>query len=301
MAADRRVLLVHAHPDDETIGNGATMAKYVAQDARVTLVTCTRGEEGEVLVPALAHLAADQDDGLGEHREKEMADAMGALGVTDHRWLGGAGRYRDSGMIGTPANERPDCFWRADLLEAADQLVPIIREVRPQVLVTYDQFGGYGHPDHIQAHRVATYAHALAGAPSYRPDLGEAWDIPKVYWTAMPESLFREGLRRLRASGDATSFEGMDPEGELPPSFVADELISARIDGTAYVEQKMAAMRAHATQIAVDGPFFALSNNFGNQIWGLECYRLVRGTPGQVDPATGAETDLFAGLHDRTK
>ncbi|MEQ4207891.1 N-acetyl-1-D-myo-inositol-2-amino-2-deoxy-alpha-D-glucopyranoside deacetylase [Actinopolymorpha sp. B17G11] len=296
MAADRRVLLVHAHPDDETIGNGATMARYVAEDARVTLVTCTRGEEGEVLVPELAHLAADQDDGLGEHREKEMADAMGALGVTDYRWLGGAGRYRDSGMVGTPANERPDCFWRADLREAADHLVPIIREVRPQVLVTYDQFGGYGHPDHIQAHRVATYAHALAGAPSYRPDLGEAWDVPKVYWTAMPESLFREGLRRLRASGDATSFEGMDPEGELPPSFVSDDLISARIDGTAYVEQKMAAMRAHATQIAVDGPFFALSNNLGNQIWGLECYRLVRGTPGQVDPETGAETDLFAGV-----
>jgi N-acetyl-1-D-myo-inositol-2-amino-2-deoxy-alpha-D-glucopyranoside deacetylase len=293
---DRRLLLVHAHPDDETIGNGATMAKYAAEGARVTLVTCTRGEEGEVLVPELGHLAADQDDGLGEHREKEMAEAMAALSVTDHRWLGGAGHYRDSGMMGTPANERPDCFWRADLREAADHLVPVIREVRPQVLVTYDDFGGYGHPDHIQAHRVAMYAAVLAAVPSYRPDLGAAWEIPKVYWTAMPESLFRDGLRRLRASGDSTTFEGLDPEGELPPTFVRDELISARIDGTAHVEQKMTAMRAHATQIAVDGPFFALSNNLGNQIWGLECYRLVRGAAGSADPATGAETDLFAGI-----
>ena len=294
MPADRTMLLVHAHPDDETIGNGATMARYAAEGVHVALVTCTRGEEGEVLVPELTHLAADQDDGLGEHREKEMADAMSALGVTDYRWLGGAGHYRDSGMIGTPANDRPDCFWRADLRDAADHLVPVIRELRPQVLVTYDDFGGYGHPDHIQAHRVATYAHTLAGVASYRPDLGEAWDIPKVYWTAMPESLFRDGLRRLRAAGDATTFEGLDPEGELPPTFVADEFITARVDGGTYVENKMAAMRAHATQIAVDGPFFALSNNLGNQIWGTECYRLVRGTAGPRDPGTGAESDLFA-------
>ncbi len=296
MPADRSILLVHAHPDDETIGTGATMAKYAAAGARVTLVTCTRGEEGEILVPDLVHLAADQQDGLGEHREKEMADAMSELGVTDHRWLGAAGLYRDSGMIGTPANERPECFWRADLREAADHLVPVIREQRPQVLVTYDDFGGYGHPDHIQAHRVATYAQLLAGAPSYRPDLGEPWDIPKSYWTAMPEGLFREGLRRLRAAGDATMFEGLDPEGELPPTFVPDKFITARIDGAAHVEKKMAAMRAHATQIAVDGPFFALSNNLGNQIWGLECYRLVRGVAGPRDPETGAETDLFAGI-----
>ncbi len=293
--ADRRILLVHAHPDDETIGNGVTMAKYVAEGAQVTLVTCTRGEEGEVLVPELAHLAADRDDTLGDHREKEMAAAMAELGVTDHRWLGGVGRYRDSGMIGTPANERPECFWRADLCEASDHLVAVIREVRPQVLVTYDEFGGYGHPDHIQAHRVATYAHFLAGAPSYRRDLGEAWSIPKVYWGAMPETMMREGLRRLRDMGE-TAFEGMDPDGELPRSFVPDELISARIDGNHHVERKLAAMRAHATQIAVDGPFFALSNNLGNQVWGTECYRLVHGRQGHTDPATGQENDLFAGV-----
>src|SRR5690606_14568181 len=122
MQPARRVLFVHAHPDDETIGNGATMAKYAAEGVAVTNVTCTRGELGEILVPELEHLAADRDDRLGEHRVKEMADAMAALGVTDFRWLGGEGKYRDSGMMGTPGNDAPTCFWRADLLEAATDL-----------------------------------------------------------------------------------------------------------------------------------------------------------------------------------
>src|SRR4051794_25730867 len=154
---DRRILLVHAHPDDETIGCGATMAKYVDEGVQVTLVTCTLGEEGEVLVPELEHLAADKTDTLGAHRIEELDLAMKALGVTDHRFLGGPGHYRDSGMkwdddgAATVADDtRPDTFWHADLTEAADLLVEIIREVRPQVVVTYDQFGGYGHPDHIQ-------------------------------------------------------------------------------------------------------------------------------------------------------
>jgi N-acetyl-1-D-myo-inositol-2-amino-2-deoxy-alpha-D-glucopyranoside deacetylase len=196
--AERRLLLVHAHPDDETINNGVTMARYVTEGAHVTLITCTLGEEGEVLVPELTHLAADQTDQLGEHRIGELAAAMAELGVTDHRYLGGAGKYRDTGMIyndegnaDVPPETRKDSFWQADLLSAADDLVPVIREVRPQVLVTYDQYGNYGHPDHIKAHRVATYAAALAGARSYREDLGEAWDIPKIYWTAMSESRFR--------------------------------------------------------------------------------------------------------------
>jgi len=109
----RRLLLVHAHPDDETIGNGVTMARYVQEGAHVCLVTCTLGEEGEVLVPELAHLAADREDGLGWHRVGELAAAMEALGVTDHRFLGGAGTYRDSGMMGLPTNDRENAFWRA--------------------------------------------------------------------------------------------------------------------------------------------------------------------------------------------
>jgi N-acetyl-1-D-myo-inositol-2-amino-2-deoxy-alpha-D-glucopyranoside deacetylase len=293
---DRRLLLVHAHPDDETIGNGVTMARYAGEGAQVTLVTCTRGEEGEVLVPELAHLAADADDQLGDHRETELANAMAALGVTDHRWLGGAGRYRDSGMMGLPTNQAAGCFWQADLREAADHLVEVVREVRPQVLVTYDETGGYGHPDHIQAHRVAMYAAALAAAPSYRLDLGPAWDIPKVYWTAMSQSRLRESLRQLRSLGDELSFGGMDPDGELPPFAVPDELLTTAIDAPELVERKLAAMRAYPTQITLDGPFFALSNNLGNQVWSTEYFRLVKGEPGKPSAETGLEDDLFAGV-----
>jgi N-acetyl-1-D-myo-inositol-2-amino-2-deoxy-alpha-D-glucopyranoside deacetylase len=302
VAMDQRLLLVHAHPDDETIGQGATMAGYVARGTQVTLVTCTLGEEGEVLVPELAHLAADQDDLLGKHRITELANAMKELGVTDHRFLGGAGRFRDSGMAwdenhhATARDEtRDDTFWRADLVEAADLLVEIIREVRPQVLVTYDQFGGYGHPDHVQAHRVATYATSLAAVPSYRLDLGAAWDVAKVYWGAMSLNRMRQSLRELRAAGDTTTFEGMDPEGPLPPFMVPDELLSAVVDGDDFVEAKMRAMKAHATQIAVDGPFFALSNNLGNRMWGVEHYRIAKGVQGPTNE-DGLETDLFAGL-----
>ncbi len=301
---DRRLLLVHAHPDDESIATGATMAKYVDEGVHVTLVTCTLGEEGEVLVESLEQLASDREDRLGRHRIGELADAMGILGVTDHRFLGGKGRYRDTGMAYSPQRTamvpptvRDDSFWAADLTEAADHLVEVIREVRPQVLVTYDTFGGYGHPDHVQAHRVAMYAAQLAAVTSYRLDLGQPWDIAKVYWTALSEEELREGLRHLRASGDLTTFEGMDPEGTMPPMAVPDKLITTAIDGNAYVERKMDAMKAHATQITVEGPFFALSNNLGKEVWGTEFYRLVKGTP-HADAAGngGRETDLFAGL-----
>ncbi len=295
------MVLVHAHPDDECINNGATMARYVAEGAQVTLVTCTAGEEGEILVPDLEHLASDRDDGLGEHRVGELEAAMSLLGVSDHRFLGGTFHFRDSGMQwgpdghAAPLDEtRADTFWHADLTAAATLLVEVIREVRPQVLVTYDEFGGYGHPDHIQAHRVATYAVALAAVPSYRRDLGEAWDVPKVYWTAMSASAMREGLRTLRAAGDTVTFEGMDPDN-LPPFAVEDDDIDAMIDGSAYFDQKMDAMRAHASQIATDGPFFAFSDEIGQRVWGMEFYRLVKGT---AAPASGAgfEDDLFAGL-----
>lgn len=300
----QRLLLVHAHPDDESIGQGATMAKYAAEGRGVTLVTCTAGEMGEILVPELTHLAADQDDGLGLHRRGELEAAMRALGVTDHRFLGGFGTYRDSGMKwhddghAVAADDIHDnAFWNADLTEAANHLVSVIREVRPQVLVTYDEFGGYGHPDHIQAHRVAMYAAQLAAAASYRRDLGEPWDIAKIYWSAIAESRIREGLRALRAAGDTTTFEGMEPDGPLPPMFRPDEDIDAEIDAGDYLAQKLDALRAHATQITTDGPFFALSNNLGSQAFGREQFRLVKGVSGPVGDS-GWEMDLFAGVGD---
>ncbi|MGY1730220.1 N-acetyl-1-D-myo-inositol-2-amino-2-deoxy-alpha-D-glucopyranoside deacetylase [Geodermatophilus sp. SYSU D01045] len=296
MTADRRILLVHAHPDDETINNGATMARYVAEGAQVTLLTCTLGEEGEVLVPELAQLAPDQADQLGGYRIGELAAAMAALGVTDSRFLGGPGRYRDSGMMGTPANDHPRAFWNAALDEAVGHAVAVVREVRPQVVVTYDENGGYGHPDHIQAHRVAMAAVERAADPAWRPELGAAWDVAKVYWACVPRSVLREGAEAMAALGEASPFEQLGEIDDIPFA-VPDELVTAAVDGRAHAGRKDAAMRAHATQITVDGPFFALSNNYGQEVLGIEHYRLVRGERGPAgDGPHGWEDDLFAGL-----
>jgi N-acetyl-1-D-myo-inositol-2-amino-2-deoxy-alpha-D-glucopyranoside deacetylase len=296
VTTSRRVLLVHAHPDDETINNGATMARYVAEGASVTLLTCTLGEEGEVLVPELAQLAADQADQLGGYRIWELRAAMAALGVTDIRFLGGAGRFRDSGMMGTPANDNPRAFWQADLDEAIAHAVAVVREVRPQVVVTYDENGGYGHPDHIQAHRVAMGAVAAAADAGYRPDLGEPWSVAKVYWNAFPRSVLQQGIDALKAMGEESFFEGVANADDLPFA-VPDEDVAAAVDGRAFVAQKDAAMRSHPTQIMVDGPFFALSNNLGLEVLGTEYYRLVQGERGPAGAApNGWEDDLFAGL-----
>ncbi|MEJ8659543.1 MULTISPECIES: N-acetyl-1-D-myo-inositol-2-amino-2-deoxy-alpha-D-glucopyranoside deacetylase [Streptomyces] len=286
----RRLLLVHAHPDDESINNGATMARYAAEGARVTLVTCTLGEEGEVIPPELAHLAPDKEDGLGAHRIGELAAAMKELGVADHRFLGGPGRFRDSGMMGVPQNRRPGAFWNTPVDEAAPYLVEVIRSVRPQVLITYDPHGGYGHPDHIQAHRVAMRAADLAAEPAFRRDLGSPHTIAKIYWNRVPRSVAEAGFARLRAAN--VEFPGVAHIDDIP-GVVDDAEITAEIDGAAYTAHKAAAMRAHATQIAVDGPFFALSNDLGQPLFTTEYYQLVRGLPGV--PAGRREHDLFAG------
>ncbi|WP_329173510.1 N-acetyl-1-D-myo-inositol-2-amino-2-deoxy-alpha-D-glucopyranoside deacetylase [Streptomyces decoyicus] len=291
-AFSRRLLLVHAHPDDESINNGVTMAKYAAEGAQVTLVTCTLGEEGEVIPPELAALAPDRDDVLGPYRARELAAAMEALGVADHRLLGGPGRYRDSGMMGAVQNERPDAFWQAPLDEAAAHLVAVIREVGPQVLVTYDPNGGYGHPDHIQAHRVAMRGAELAAQADFRPELGGAHPIAKIYWNCNPRSVVEEGFERLRAAGH--TFPGVATVDDVP-GVVPDYEVTASLTGDpAHRAAKAAAMRAHYTQIAVDGPFFALSNDLGQPLFGTEHYRLVRGVPGAAGGAR--EDDLFAGI-----
>jgi N-acetyl-1-D-myo-inositol-2-amino-2-deoxy-alpha-D-glucopyranoside deacetylase len=280
---DRSLLLVHAHPDDESIGTGATMAKYAAEGTRVTLVTCTLGEEGEILVPALNQLAADQADQLGGWRVHELDEACAVLGVRDHRFLGGAGHYRDSGMMDTEANKNPRCFWQADVDEAAARLVEIIQEVRPQVVVTYDDFGGYGHPDHIQAHRVATRA------------VEQTRDIvAKFYWTAVPRSVIQASIEAMKEQGH-DFFGGVDSADDVPFA-KPDDVITAQVDARDYLDRKMAAMRAHASQIAVDGPFFALSNNIGHKAFGLEHFVLVHGERGAAHGPSGWETDLFAGL-----
>jgi N-acetyl-1-D-myo-inositol-2-amino-2-deoxy-alpha-D-glucopyranoside deacetylase len=279
-----RLLLVHAHPDDETINNGATMAMYAALGAQVTLVTCTRGEEGEVLVPELSHLASHEKDQLGPHREVELADAMKALGVSDFRFLGApATAFRDSGMMGTPQNERPDVFWQAEVSHASKYLIEIIDEIKPHVLITYDEIGGYGHPDHIQAHRIAMDAAQKA-----------TWSIPKIYWNTMPKSVIIEGIEKMKALG--SDFFGAESADDLPFA-KDDEYVTTLIDGNNYVQAKMDAMAAHSTQIALDGPFFALSNNVGLQVWGNEYYTLVKGDRSEPFDEKGRETDLFAGVN----
>ncbi|MDI3389306.1 N-acetyl-1-D-myo-inositol-2-amino-2-deoxy-alpha-D-glucopyranoside deacetylase [Streptomyces sp. B-S-A8] len=291
--ADRRLLLVHAHPDDESINNGATMATYAAQGAHVALVTCTLGEEGEVIPPALAHLAATHEDTLGAHRAEELAAAMKELGVADHRFLGGPGHFRDSGMMGAEQNHRAGAFWSADVDEAAALLVEVIRELRPQVLITYDPDGGYGHPDHIQAHRVAMRAAVLAAEPAFRPDLGAAHDIAKIYWNRVPRSVGE----RLFAELTENAVHGLPwAAAQLAdvPGVVDDDRITTVVDGRPQVARKAAAMRAHATQIAVEAPWFALSNDLAQPLFDTEYYELVRGRSGAAPGER--EHDLFAGL-----
>ena len=300
----RRLLLVHAHPDDESIGTGATMAKYAAEGAQVTLVTCTLGELGEVIPADLAHLAWDAGGGLGQYRISELARACRALGVTDHRFLGGAGRWRDSGMMGTPSNDWPGSFWQADVDEAAGELLAVIRKVRPQVLVTYDDNGFYGHPDHIQAHRVAWRAFELADGL-----------VSKFYATAIPRSVLAEAMALLPDASDGpgasdasggggqriggADFSKVESVAELPFG-TDDEKVTTAIDARDYLDAKLAAMHAHATQIAVDSPFFALSNNIGQRALGTEYYSLLAGPAwsggGSGAAPGGREPDLFASL-----
>jgi N-acetyl-1-D-myo-inositol-2-amino-2-deoxy-alpha-D-glucopyranoside deacetylase len=259
------------------------MALYAELGASVTLITCTRGEEGDILVPELTHLASGATDKLGEHRITELTDAMNELGITDHRFLAeGKKVYRDSGMMGTDPNNRPDVFWHADLAEATQHLVSVIDEVKPHVLITYDEIGGYGHPDHIQAHRIAM----LAADKS-------TWQIQKIYWNTMPKSVIAESMAKMKELG--SDFFGAESVDDLP--FAKDDhFVTTLVDGNSQVEKKMAAMKAHVTQISTDGPFFALSNNLGLQVWGDEYYTLVRGEKSEPFDENGRERDLFAGV-----
>jgi N-acetyl-1-D-myo-inositol-2-amino-2-deoxy-alpha-D-glucopyranoside deacetylase len=318
VSAERRMLFVHAHPDDETINNGATMAKYAAAGVHVTLVTCTRGEQGEVIPDRLAHLtpsvssrdSGSRDSGLGAHRVGELAAAMTALGVHDHRFLGdsrspgrpaaevlatGGTVYADSGMAYdheggvVPSPDPPaGAFALVDAEEPATMVAEVIVRLRPQVVVSYEPGGGYGHPDHVQAHLVTMRAVDLA--------VVDGWTVPKVYWPVLPESLARAGLATM-AVAEGEDYHGLDPAGRLPSMVVADDQVTAAIDAIAFTAAKVAALRAHETQISVspNDAFFALSNGRRQPILGLEFYRLARGTPAGRRDDLGRETDLFAG------
>lgn len=290
----RRLLLVHAHPDDESSSTGGTIARYCAEGAQVTLVTCTLGEEGDIVSADLDHL--EPGEGLGTHRLGELHAAAKALGLTDYIRLGGDGRYHDSGMAhaedGT-ATARDEtaatAFWNADLLEAALALVPVIRDRRPQVVVSYDTFGMYGHPDHVMAHRVMTYACVLAGAHGYRPDLGAGWHVARTFWVTNGSDDMRTMLEAAASQGLGNIWGETDLDGPLPPMITRSEDVDVRIPLGPYRQRKLTALAAHRSQVDLADPFWKLMT----ELDGLgESFVLATGTP---LPHRGA-TDLFDGL-----
>jgi N-acetyl-1-D-myo-inositol-2-amino-2-deoxy-alpha-D-glucopyranoside deacetylase len=284
-----RLLFVHAHPDDETLTTGGTIAHYAARGADVHVITCTLGEEGEVIGERYAQLAVDAADQLGGYRISELTSALRALGVGDPLFLGGPGRWRDSGMEGTPPRHRQR-FVDADMEEAVGELVAIIRQLRPHVVVTYDPKGGYGHPDHIQTHRVTTEAVAASAGADYP---GEPWTVPKLYWTVMSKTAMAAGLEAL----DDVPSDWIRVSVDDVPFGYPDDAIDAEMDVSEHVPAKVAALRAHATQVTVapNGKSCALSNNLALPIAPIEHYILAEGTAGERD-ARGWETDLLAGL-----
>ncbi|MFD1150824.1 N-acetyl-1-D-myo-inositol-2-amino-2-deoxy-alpha-D-glucopyranoside deacetylase [Saccharothrix hoggarensis] len=276
LTAPPRLLLVHAHPDDESLWTGGTIARYAASGVHVTVVTCTLGEEGEIIPPALQQLAADAADQLGGYRVAELRAACTALGVTDHRFLGGIGRWRDSGMAGVAANDHPRAFANGSFDEQVAQLSEIIAAVKPQVVVTYDDFGGYGHPDHIQAHRITTAAAA---------------DVDRVFHAVTSRAATEAGVAALAEMADLPW--RLPAEGELPVT--DDAAITTTIDISDHLVAKLRALRAHSTQVSVwqdgtGGASYALSNGIAQPVVQAEYYVLAKG------PAEGAETDLFGGL-----
>ncbi|MDI3314124.1 MAG: N-acetyl-1-D-myo-inositol-2-amino-2-deoxy-alpha-D-glucopyranoside deacetylase [Mycobacterium sp.] len=288
-----RLLFVHAHPDDETISTGATIAHYTARGARVHVVTCTLGEEGEVIGDRWAQLTADHADQLGGYRIGELTAALRALGVEEPLFLGGAGRWRDSGMPGTPRRRRQK-FVDSDDREAVGALVSIIREHRPHVVVTYDPKGGYGHPDHVRAHAVTTAAVAAAAASGFP---GAPWAVPKVYWTVMATAALAAGWRELGSDDVRPEWVVPSPDHDFGGFGYPDEQIDTVIDAPDVLPNKVAALAAHATQVTVGptGRACALSNNVALPILAREHYVLAAGSTGHRDKR-GWETDLLAGL-----
>jgi len=306
------LMTVHAHPDDESIGTGGTMAKAVAAGHRVVLVTCTRGEMGEIVVPEMD--TPDNHRRLGELRAAELERAMAALGVTEWESLG----YHDSDMMGRPGNLDPRCFWQADLDEAARRLVWIVRRYQPDVITTYNEFGGYGHPDHIRTHDVAVRAFPRAGELAWYPeqlapehggtgpsveDGGLApWAPSKLYEQAIPASVRARMEAAMAERGrksfwappdDATPEQVAEMEAFAAKIMVPDEAITTWIDTSGLpLEAKWKAMHEHVTQLAPDFPFFAMGLDGWRNGWSKEAFILRESRVETSKP----ETDLFAGI-----
>ncbi|MFE4459302.1 N-acetyl-1-D-myo-inositol-2-amino-2-deoxy-alpha-D-glucopyranoside deacetylase [Nocardia tengchongensis] len=291
-SARHGLLLVHAHPDDESITTGGTIAHYRRRGVPVTVVTCTLGEEGEVIGDEYAHLVAGSADQLGGYRIAELSRALNELDVDAPHFLGGAGRWRDSGMAGTPSARNPRAFVNSGNA-ASDALVQVLLELRPRVVIGYDPRGGYGHPDHIRAHEITMAAVDAAS------DWG--WTVPKVYWTVTDASVLAmhtEALKRRTVDqlpGALPRGWRLPLDGEL--ACVPAESVTTTVDVSDVLAAKRAALRAHATQVTVapSGRDFALSNDVAQPVLPEEHYILVRGERGPLGP-DGREHDLFGGL-----
>ena len=283
------LLAIFAHPDDESFGTGGTLAKYAAHGTRVVLACATRGEVGEISDPALAAREA-----LGDVREAELRTACAALGVHELRFLG----YRDSGMVGTPENDDPRCYRRADPEAATRQLVALIREIRPHVIITFDPSGGYGHPDHIAVSRYTSAAFDLAGDPGEFPEAGSAWQPQRLFYNVFPRSFLIKMRDRMRALGlDTSDFDRFDAE----PIGYRDEQITAAVVVSAQVDAKWAALHCHRTQFGPNNLFRRLPEAEMRAMISREYFAQARPAPVLSDvegPANGARkpSDLFAGL-----
>jgi N-acetyl-1-D-myo-inositol-2-amino-2-deoxy-alpha-D-glucopyranoside deacetylase len=282
MSSSLSLLAVQPHPDDESITMGGALARYSAEGVQTTLVTATRGEVGEILDKDLDPKEAAPR--LASIREAELRSAVKILGVGELVFLG----YEDSGMAGLPRNRAPRTFWQADEEEAISKLIQVVRRVRPQVMVTQNEFGGYAHPDHIKTHRVAIGAFFYAGDTKRFPG-GEAFRPSKLYYSAFPKSLLRKMADAMARAGFENRFSS---NGEPPPFAVSDDRVTTWLDVAPYLDKKLAAMRAHRTQIPEDSWFLKLSEVLGPQAWQLETFERVRSS---VDAPT-PEDDLFAGL-----
>ena len=293
------LMTVHAHPDDETIGTGGTMAKAVRAGHRVVLVTCTRGEMGEIVVKEMD--TPENHRRLGEIRAGELEAAMGVLGVTEWENLG----YRDSDMMGREGNNDPRTFWQADLDEAARRLTWLIRRYKPDVVTTYNAFGGYGHPDHIRVHDTAIRAVPRAADPNWYPEQLETglepWTPKKFYEQATPESIRRKMNERLAELGtdtawlppkDATPEQLAEYEERMKQMLTPDDQVTTWIDIGDELEAKWAAIQKHVTQINMDFPFMKLGFDGWREFWGRETFVLRESMVETEKP----ESDVFAGL-----
>ena len=278
---DLRLLAAFAHPDDEGFGAGGTLAMLVARGARVTLVCGTNGDVGEISDPSLA-----TPETLAQVRQQELLSAMEVTGVSDVRFL----NYRDSGMAGTGDNQHPNCLHQADAEVVVQTLVDIIREVRPQVVVTHDPFGGYGHPDHQAMCRHTTQAFKLAGAgddAAHEPGQSEGgWGPEYLYHVCFPRSNFQRMWQTMVEMDITPPFASQDIDLVGTP----DEEVTAVLDIGPYVDIKIASLNCHRTQIDPNGPFSQLPQEMMREIMAREYYALAE--PTDKEPGT----DLLARL-----